>query len=239
MATTPTPTLGPAQAVGGMLDAYAASEMQRTSAIQQQTAYLLQARDTLAVAEVRADLDGQYAAVQAGRMLQKAETEARNWQIAGNTLLRNMRQTNAAIRARAAASGVVVGEGSIQQVVDENVAASMRDVAVADLNALTARVLGFEDATALLQSTDIQNTINLFLAERQSGQYNQAAAAARQTGGMLANFTLARGAMNLVKADPFGGISERQAIKDREFRAAYYGPQDPLAGWRMYGRGGD
>jgi len=225
MATTPTPTLGPAQAIGGMLDAYAASEMQRTQAIQQQTAYLLQARDTLAVAQVRADLDGQYAAVQSGRMLQKAETEARNWQIAGNTLLRNMRQTNSAIRARAAASGVVVGEGSIQQVVDQNVAASMRDVAVADLNALTARVLGFQDVTALLQSTDIQNTLNLFQAERQSGQYNQAAAAARQTGGMLANFTLARGVSNFAKADPFAGMGG--------------GTKDPLAEWRRTGSGGD
>jgi hypothetical protein len=222
-----------------MLDAYAASEMQRTQAIQQQTAYLLQARDTLAVAEVRADLDGQYAAVQSGRMLQKAETEARNWQIAGNTLLRNMRQTNAAIRARAAASGVALGSGSIEDVQLENVAATMRDVDIADLNALTARVLGFEDVTALLQSTDIQNTINLFQAERQSGQYNQAAAAARQTGGMLANFTLARGVYNLAKADPFAEVGMTQRAKDREFRAAYYGPQDPLAGWRMYGRGGD
>lgn len=225
MATTPSPTLGQAQAVGGLLDAYAASQMQQAQAIQQQTAYLVQARDTMAIAEVRADMDGQYAAVQAGRMLQKAETEARNWQIAGNTLLRNMRQTNAAIRARAAASGVVAGEGSIQQIVDQNVAASMRDVAVADLNALTARVLGFEDTSALLQSTDIQNTINLFQAQRQSGQYNQAAASARATGGMLANFTLARGVGNFVKADPFAGMS--------------INTPDPLATWRRTGSGGD
>jgi hypothetical protein len=192
-----------------MLDAYAASEMQRAQAIQQQTAYLVQARDTMAIAEVRADLDETYAAVQSGRMLQKAETEARNWQIAGNTLLRNMRQTNAAIRARAAASGVVVGEGSIQQVVDQNVAASMRDVAVADLNALTARVLGFQDVSALLESTGLQNTLNQFQAQRQAGQYNQAASSARQTGSMLANFTLARGVSNFVKTDPFAGMGAK------------------------------
>lgn len=198
-------TLGQAQAVGGLLDAYASSEMQRAQAIQQQTGYLLQARDTLAVAEVRADLDETYAAVQTGRMLQKAETDARNWQIAGNTLLRNMRQTNAALRARAAASGVALGSGSIEAVQRENVAATMRDVDVAELNAMSARVLGFEDASALLQSTELQNTLNLFQAQRQSGQYNQAASAARQTGGMLANYTLARGAMNFAKADPFSG----------------------------------
>lgn len=204
MAITP-PTLGQAQAVGGLLEAYAASEMQKASAIQNQTAYLVQARDTLAVAEVRADLDETYAAVQSGRILQKADADARNWQIAGNTLLRNMRQTNAALRARAAASGVALGAGSIEAVQRENVGATMRDVSVADLNALSARVLGFEDASALLQSTELQTTLNLFQAQRGAGQLETAAAASRRTGGILSNITLARGITNLAKADPFSG----------------------------------
>ena len=207
MATTPNPTMGQATAVAGLLDSYAASQMQQTAAIQQQTAYMVQARDTLALAEVRADMDEQYAAVQSGRMLQKAETEARNWQIAGNTLLRNMRKTNAALRARAAASGVALGSGSIEGVQLENVAATMRDLGVADLNALTARVLGFEDANALIQSTELQNTLNLFAAQRGAGQLETAASAARRTGGMLSTFTLTRGLTNLVKADPFSGKS--------------------------------
>ena len=199
--------MGQATAVAGLLDAYASSQMQQTAAIQQQTAYMVQARDTLALAEVRADMDEQYAAVQSGRMLQKAETEARNWQIAGNTLLRNMRKTNAALRARAAASGVALGSGSIEGVQLENVAATMRDLGVADLNALTARVLGFEDANALIQSTDLQNTLNLFADQRGAGQLETAASAARRTGGMLSTFTLTRGLTNLVKADPFSGKS--------------------------------
>jgi len=199
--------MGQATAVAGLLDSYAASQMQQTAAIQQQTAYMVQARDTLALAEVRADMDEQYAAVQSGRMLQKAETEARNWQIAGNTLLRNMRKTNAAMRARAAASGVALGSGSIEGVQLENVAATMRDLGVADLNALTARVLGFEDANALIQSTELQNTLNLFAAQRGAGQLETAASAARRTGGMLSTFTLTRGLTNLVKADPFSGKS--------------------------------
>jgi hypothetical protein len=222
MATAPNVTLGQAQAVGGFLDAYASSQMQKTAAIQQQTAYLVQARDTLAIAEVRAGLDETYAAVQAGRVLQKAETESRNWQIAGNTLLRNMRQTNATLRARAAASGVALGAGSIEAVQAENVAATMRDLGVVDLNALTAKVLGFDDAMGLIQSTELQNTLNLFQAQRQSGQYTQAAGAARQAGGMLSSFTLARGVANLAKADPFSGMVK-----------------DPLAEWRRTGSGGD
>jgi hypothetical protein len=217
------PRLGQAQAIAGALNSYASSEMQRASAIQQQTGYLLQARDTLAIAEVRADFDETYAAVQTGRLLQKAETESRNWQIAGNTLLRNMRQTNAALRARAAASGVALGSGSIDAVQAQNVAATMRDVDVTQLNALTAKVLGFDDAMGLLQSTELQSTLNLFQAQRQAGQYGQAAGAARQAGGMLAGFTLARGAQNFAKADPFSGM----------------GTKDPLEQWRRTGSGGD
>lgn len=228
MATPPIPPeIGIAQAAGGMLNAYASSEMQKASAIQQQTAYLVQARDTLAIAEVRADMDQTYAEVQAGRMLQKAETDARNWQIAGNTLLRNMRQTNAALRARAAASGVSLGSGSIESVQTQNVGATMRDVDVTELNALTARVLGFEDVSALLQSTELQNTLNLFSAKRGSGQLETAAAASRRTGGMLSNITLARGAYNLAKADPFAEMMMSKSAPD------------PLANWRRTGSGGD
>jgi hypothetical protein len=206
-------TTGQAQAIGGLLDSFAASEYQRAQSIQQQTSYLVQARDQLAIADVRADLDQTYAEVQAGRILQKAETEARNWQIAGNTLLRNMRQTNAALRARAAASGVALGTGSIEDVQRENVGATMRDVDVTQLNALTARVLGFEDVSSLLQSTELQNTLNVFQAQRQAGQYEGAATAARRTGGMLANYTLVRGATNFLKAEPFSGTTTTSAGK--------------------------
>ena len=118
-----------------------------------------------------------------------------NYTIAGNTLLKNIRAANASMRARAAASGVAYGEGSAAAVQRENVAATMRDVGIADLNALTARVLGFEDAAAMFQSTEMQNTLNLFAAERQAGQFTQAGTAARQQAGLLAGFTLAEAAV--------------------------------------------
>lgn len=185
-----------------LLQSYAASQYQRAAGIQEQTGFLLKARDTLAVAEVRADMDTQYAEIQTGRMLKRAEVEARNWQIQGNTLLKNMRAANASVRARAAASGVAVGEGSIAAVQRENVAATMRDLAVTDFNALSARVLGFEDATALLQSTQMQSTLNLYSAKRQAGQYEAAGAAARQRGGMLADITLAKGVTEFARSGP-------------------------------------
>lgn len=197
MATAITP--GQAVGVAGVIGAYGEAEAQKAAAINQQTSYLLQARDTLAVAEVRADMAEQYATIQAGRTLKKAEIEAQNYQIAGNSLLKNMRATNAAIRARAAASGVVLGEGSVQAVQRENVAATMRDVGISDLNALTARVLGFEDASAMLESTDYQNMLNLYSARSQAGQLTFAGASARKTGGILAGATLARAGIEYLK----------------------------------------
>jgi hypothetical protein len=195
MAITP----GQITGVSGLLDAYATSEAQQAQAINTQTSYLLQARDTLAVADVRADMSEQYATIQAGRTIKRAEIEAQNYQIAGNTLLKNMRATNASVRARAAASGVVVGEGSNLGIQRENVAGTMRDVGISDLNALTARVMGFEDASAMLQSTEYQNYLNRFTAQRQAGQYTQASTAARMTGGLLANATLAKAVPTFLK----------------------------------------
>ena len=197
MATSVTP--GQAVGVAGLISAYGEAEAQKAAAINQQTSYLLQARDTLAVAEVRADMSEQYATIQAGRTLKKAELEAQNYTIAGNTLLKNMRATNAAVRARAAASGVVLGEGSVQAVQRENVAATMRDVGISDLNALTARVMGFEDASAMLQSTEYQNMLNLYTARSQAGQLSFAGASARKSGGILAGATLAKAGVEYLK----------------------------------------
>ena len=187
------------EAAAGFITAYGQSEAQKAAAINQQTGYMVQARDNLAIAGVRADMDNQYAEIQAGRILKRAENEAMNYQIAGNSLLKNMRATNASIRARAAASGVVVGEGSFAGVARENVAATMRDVGIADLNALTAKVLGFEDASAMIQSTQYQTFLTNFSAQRQAGQYEMAASAARTQGNLLSNYTLLKGGMDFAK----------------------------------------
>ena len=197
MATAVTP--GQMVGAGALISAYGEAEAQKAAAINQQTSYLLQARDTLAVSQVRAEFSEQYATIQAGRTVKKAELEAQNYMIAGNTLLKNMRATNASMRARAAASGVSLGSGSIQNVIGQNVEAVMRDVNIADLNALTAKVLGFEDASAMLQSTDIQNTLSLYSARSQAGQFQYAGTTARRAGGMLAGATLARGGVEAYK----------------------------------------
>jgi len=146
-------------------NAYAANQMGKAAAINQQTAYL----------------------------------EALNYKIAGNTLLKNLRRSNAAIRARAAANGVAFGEGSMLALQGENVGATMRDVGIADLNALTAQVLGFEDATAMLQSTEFQNYLSTFAAQRQAGGLEAAAATTRRYGGLMADVQLAGAALQLYR----------------------------------------
>lgn len=186
-------------AIAGMVSAYGQAQATEAAAINQQTGYMVAARDALAVSGVRADMAEQYAQVQAGRAMKQAETQAMNYTIAGNQLLKNLRATNASIRARAAASGVAYGEGSTAAVTGQNTRNVQQDVAIADLNALTARVYGFEDATAMIQSTEYQNFLNNYTAKRQAGQYEMAGSAARSQGGLLANFQLASGGMNFAK----------------------------------------
>ncbi len=66
-------TQGQMTGIAGVIGAYGEAQAQQAAAINQQTSYLLQARDTLMVAEVRADMSEQYATIQAGRTLKKAE----------------------------------------------------------------------------------------------------------------------------------------------------------------------
>ena len=198
----------------GLLTAYASSEAKKAEAIGQQTSYLLQARNALEVANVRADLDAEYGAIQAGRLLQKAKVEEMNWKIAGNTLLRRERESNAAVRARAAANGIDYGGGSALAIQQQNTQATLMDVGVADFNALAARVLGFEDASAMLESTEIQNIMNKYAAGAQAGQYTQAAAAAKRTGGLMSTYTLGAGLVN------FGTIVSGEQAKQVEAQKA-------------------
>jgi hypothetical protein len=83
---------------------------------------------------------------------------------------------------------------------NENVRNTMMDVGIADLNALTARVMGFEDATAMIQSTELQTTLDKWAAKRQAGQYTQAASAARRTGGLMETASLVQGGIDAYRA---------------------------------------
>ena len=195
MAVTPDQMM----AGGGLLNAYASGQAGKAAAIWQQTSYLLQARNALAIAEIRGDYDEQYATIQAGRVLKKAEIEATNYKMAGNQILKNVRNANSAARARAAANGVQLGSGSIEAVQRENTAAGLRDVAVSDLNALAAKVFGFEDASAMIESSQIQNIMNKYAAATNSQQMEMAGSAAVKQAGLLSNAKLFEAGINFAK----------------------------------------
>lgn len=177
-------------AATGLVAGLGQSMAQEAAGIYQQTAYQLNALNTLTVSKIRADQEERYAAIQAGRLMKRAELESMNYTMAGNTILRNMEKANASVRARAAANGVAFGEGSAAGVQVANVQAAARDVGVADFNSLMARVLGFEDATSMVTNSELQAQITRITAGMQAGQYEQAAQAARATTGLLAGATL-------------------------------------------------
>lgn len=192
-------------AISGLLLADAAAARQQAAAYYQQGLYQVQAADTLRLARLRTDQDRKYAAIQAGRKLLQAEQTAKNYEIAGNTMLRNMERTNAAVRARAAASGVAYSEGSALGVQRENVAATYRDVGISDLNALTARLLGFEDASAMYLAAEQQAALTMEAAETQARQLEMAGEFAVQSGGLLSGATLQQGVMEFARTytNPF------------------------------------
>lgn len=177
----------------------AEASSREAAAYYQQGLYEVQAIDILRVAQIRTDQDRKYAAIQAGRRLQQAESQARNYQIAGNTLLRNMERSNAAVRARAAANGVVYGEGSAAAVQRANVEATYRDVGISDLNALTARILGFEDASAMYLAAEQQADLTMTSAQKQADQLRLAGDFAVKSGGLLANVTVGQGLVELAR----------------------------------------
>ena len=188
-----------------LLTDMAKAESQKAAAYYTQGLYEVQAADTLRLAQIRADQDEKYASIQAGRKLKQAEMQAVNYTIAGNTLLRNMERANAAVRARAAANGVAYSEGSAASVQAENVAATYRDVGVTNLNALTARLLGFEDASAMVLAAKEQKELTMNAAETQAKQMRLAGEFAVKSGGLLAGATLTTGALEFAKTvkNPF------------------------------------
>lgn len=190
-ATSGAAAAGYATAGAALLSTYASGQLAEAAAINQQTGALLSARNNLAISEVRADYSEQYAAIQAGRTIKRAEIEATNYKIAGNQLLRNLRSTNASARARAAANGVQLGSGSIEALQRENTSATMSDVQMADFNALSARVFGFEDASAMMESSQIQNIMDRYAAKSGAQQMELAGSAAVRNAGLLSNAKLA------------------------------------------------
>lgn len=198
--------VGAASPYVGLAASIESAGAQKAAGIYRQAMYEVQAIDTLSLAQLRADQEEKITWLQAGRRLKQAELQSRNYQIQANNLLRNLSRTNAAVRARAAANGVRVAEGSAAAVQNANTQTAMFDVGVADLNALMARVMGFEDASNMVVTMRDNNRLNQYAAERQAAQMRMAGDFAVKSGGLLANASLLEGGIKFAQTvtNPFG-----------------------------------
>lgn len=201
-----------AMAGAGFLNSVGASYAAKAQGYLQQASYATQAVETLRLAGLRADKAVEYAQLQADRVNMQTEFEVLNYKVQGNTLLRNLAKTNAAARARAAANGVQVGSGSAMGVQQANATATFRDVGLTDLSAMVARVFGEQDATNILKA----GFDNAFY-EREAAISNtraglSAGGYATQTGGILANASLAEGALGFAKTFPTTAFTSK--VKD-------------------------
>jgi hypothetical protein len=197
----------------GLFTGIASSYAQKAQGFLQQAGYAAQAQSNLYLAGLRADKEIEYADIQFRRKQFQTQFEQINYKIAANSLLQNLRQTNAAVRARAAANGVAVGSGSAMGVQTQNVLDTYRDVGMIDLSALAARVFGMEDATNILKAG-----ADSAFYEREASISNAKAAlrggaAAAQTGGLLANLELAKTGAAFAQTFPFQGFESAPAKK--------------------------
>jgi hypothetical protein len=125
-------------------------------------------------------------------------------------MLKNLRATNAAVRARAAANGVSISSGSAAQLQDVNTQTAMFDVGITDLNSMMARVFGYEDATAMYITGKQSAQYTRFAADRQASELRLAGEFAEKSGGILSRAALVDTGVKFAQAvtNPFPTIAE-------------------------------
>lgn len=206
MAISPATITTAGTSLTGLFTGIASSYAQKAQGFLQQAGYAAQAQSNLYLAGLRADKEIEYADIQFRRKQFQTQFEQINYKIAANNLLQNLRQTNAAVRARAAANGVAVGSGSAMAVQTQNVLDTYRDVGIIDLSALAARVFGMEDATNILKAGYDSAFYEREAAISNAKSALRGGAAAAQTGGLLANLALAETGAKFATTFPFQGF---------------------------------
>lgn len=207
MATPTTPTAfgvtgGQYTAAAGLISSIGSAYAAQAQGYMQQAGYAVQAQENLRMANLRADKEVEYAELQAGRKQMQTQLEQLNYKVQANTLLADLRKTNAAARARAAANGVAFGEGSAAAVQQQNISMTYRDVGITEFSALVARVFGMEDATNILKAGydsafyEREAAISNARTLQRSGQI------ATAQGGLLAGAKLIEGGIEFAKTFP-------------------------------------
>jgi hypothetical protein len=179
-----------AVAGAGLFSAIGASYATKAQGYLQQAGYAMQARQNLELAGLRADKAIEYADIQFKRKQFQTQLEQLNYKVQANSLLSNLRKTNAAVRARAAANGIDMGSGVAMAVQTQNVLDTYRDVGFVNLSALVANVFGMEDATQILRAGYDTAFYEREAALRGADLAASAGASAAKTSGLLANAQL-------------------------------------------------
>jgi hypothetical protein len=195
-------TGGQSLALAGLVSSIGAGYAAQAQGYMQQAGYAVQAQENLRMAGLRADKEVEYAELQAGRKQFQTQLEQLNYKVQANNLLSDLRKTNAAARARAAANGVAYGGGSAMAVQQQNVAGTFRDVGMVEFSALVSRVFGMEDATNILKAgyDSAFYEREAALANARSLQKSGQIAAAQ--GGLLAGAKLVEGGIEFAKTFP-------------------------------------
>jgi hypothetical protein len=189
-------------AASGLIAGIGAAYAQQAQGYYQQAGYAVQAQENLRLAGLRADKAAEYGEAAFKRNLMKIEYETLNYKIQANTLMKGLRQANAAALARGYASGVVATQGSIAGVRGANVREVYQDIGISDLNAMTARILGLEDATAMLKQSYDMAFYEREAAIVNAGSLQKAGTIAKGTSGLLAGVQLSQAGANFAMNYP-------------------------------------
>ena len=228
--TTATTAMG-AYALSGFISGIGAAYTQKAAGFYQQAGYAVQAQENLRMAGLRADKTVEYGEAAFQRNLKKIEYETLNYKIQANTLMKDLRRANATALARGYASGVVATQGSIAGIRGVNVREVYQDIGITDLNAMTARILGLEDATAMLKSSYDSAFYDREAAIANARTLQRTGDIAVKSGGLLAGAQLSTSLTNFAMTFPskgvnlFGGGSSPNApIEDRRVYTSGYTP---------------
>jgi hypothetical protein len=202
--------LGPSVGAGisaaaGLFSSIGSAYASQAQGYLQQAGYAAQAQENLRLSGLRADKSVEYAQIQFDRRQFQTQIEQINYQVQANSLLNNLRTTNATARARAAASGLDPGGGSALAIQERNVKATYQDVGINNLSAMVARVFGMEDATNILRAGYDNAFYTREAAIANTEAMLSAGGYATQTGGLLATAKLTEGAIQFGKTVPTSG----------------------------------
>ena len=192
-------------AAAGLFSSIGSAYASQAQGYLQQAGYAVQAQENLRLSGLRADKSVEYAQIQFDRRQFQTEIEQINYQVQANSLLNNLRTTNATARARAAASGLNPGGGSALAIQERNVKATYQNVGITELSALVARVFGMEDATNILRAGYDNAFYTREAAISSTQSLLSAGGYATQTGGLLATAKLTEGAIQFARTVPTSG----------------------------------